>query len=183
MKLTTEMIERLRDTLLEEGRRPTLVPSSAYGSLTREALLTPREQDELEWVDPIGEVMFLMMRADREGTEREKTVLKGALRDLTGGVLRSGTLDVLLEHYEERVATAGWRGRLEAAADILSRDSLTSEVTYTLAAAMALADDQVTLEENKVIDRLAELLGLTDERCCELLEMARGNADPPWVKT
>ena len=61
MNVKTQTIARLRDALLESGRRPSTVLSSAYEALTRAGLLSLEETTALNRVDPLAETMFLMM--------------------------------------------------------------------------------------------------------------------------
>jgi len=180
MKIDTATIARLRDELLERGRRQTLVLSPAYEHLTREGLLTAEETEALSRVDPVAEAMFLMMAADGSLAEEELDVIRGAIRELTSSALRSGTIKVMLESYTDKLAQEGWEARLKDVADNLSSDASRAETAYGLVAAVALADEEVTLEENELIDRLGELLGLTDQRCCELLDIIKRKGNPPW---
>src|SRR6186713_2983850 len=112
MKLKTKTIVRLRDALLQSGRRPSLVASSAYETLTREGLLSADEVGALNRVDPLAETMFLMMSADGKVTETERDAVRGAIRGLTGDGLRSGTIKVMLENYELRAREEGRDERL-----------------------------------------------------------------------
>ena len=103
VKLQTKTIERLRDALLQSGRRPSLVASSAYETLTREGLLSPEEVTALNRVEPLAETMFLMMAADGKLTADEYDAVRGGVRGLTDNVLRSGTINVMLENYVRRL--------------------------------------------------------------------------------
>ena len=179
MKIETKTIERLRDQLMERGQRPTNVLSSAYENLTREGLLTGEEMEIIGEIDPIAEAMYLMMAADGTIADEEVDVVRGAIRDMSDSKLRSGTIKVMLDSYGDKMTAEGWEYRLVQVSNGLSRTTSAAEMAYTLVAAVALADKEVTLEENEVIDRFAELLGLTDSRCCELLDMVK-EQKPPW---
>lgn len=180
MKLDTSIVARLRDELLEKGRRTTLILSPAYESLTREGLLTDEENEALRRVDAVVEAMFLMMAADGDVVEEELDVIRGAVRVLTSSVLRSGTIDVMLESFEQRLNVEGWEARLMKVSDQLSHSTWAAETAYGLVAAVAMADREVTLEENELIDRFGEQLGITDQRCCELIELIRQHGAAPW---
>lgn len=175
MKLDTTTIQRLRDALLERGQRSSMVLSPAYEDLTREGLLSGEEMALLTRVDPIAEAMFLMMAADGTLAEEELDVIRGAIRDLSDSKLRSGTINVMLESYAEKMSRFGWESRLEVVAEKLSKAPSEAETAFTLVAAVALADREVTLEENDLIDRFSELLKIDDERCCELLDIIKQN--------
>ncbi len=51
--------------------------------------------------------MFLMMAADGTLAEVERDAVRGAIRGLTDNLLRSGTINVLLESYAKRLADSG----------------------------------------------------------------------------
>lgn len=170
MKIQTVTITRLRDALLQSGRRPSLLLSSAYETLTREGLLSPEEVSALNRVDPLAETMFLMMAADGTLAEQELDAVRGAIRGLTDNILRSGTIKVMLENYEKRLQTDGREERLRQIAEELSEDPSEAEGAFALAAAVALADDSVADEENAFINQLAEWFGISPERASEILD-------------
>jgi uncharacterized tellurite resistance protein B-like protein len=170
MKLQTATVERLRDALLQSGRRPSMVASSAYETLTREGLLTPEEVGSVNRVGPLAETMFLMMAADGTVAEIERDVLRGAIRGLTDDLLRSGTINVMIETYAKRLAESGRDSRLQEIAEEVAEDPNEAEAAFTLAAAVALADDQVSDEENAFINQLAEWFGISEERAAEILD-------------
>ena len=170
MKIQTVTIERLRDALLQSGRRPSLVLSSAYETLTREGLLSPEEMGALNRVDPLAEAMFLMMSADGELAEAERDAVRGAIRGLTSDLLRSGTINVMLENYAQRLAEQGRDARLQELAGELAEEKSEAEAAFALSAAVALADDAVTDDENAFINQLAEWFGIPPERAAEILD-------------
>jgi hypothetical protein len=163
MKIQTVTIARLRDALLQSGRRPSMVASSAYETLTREGLLTPEEIGSINRVEPLAETMFLMMAADG-------TIADGAIRGLTDNLLRTGTINVMLETYEKRLAESGRDARLHEIAEEIAEDPNEAEGAFALAAAVALADDEVTEEENAFINQLAEWFGISGERAAQILD-------------
>jgi uncharacterized tellurite resistance protein B-like protein len=171
MKLQTATIERLRDALLQSGRRPSLVLSSAYETLTREGLLTPEEVGSITRVGPLAETMFLMMAADGKLADVERDAVRGAIRGLTDDLLRSGTINVMLEGYGERLAESGRDTRLHEIAEELAGDPIEAEAAFALAAAVALADEEVSDEENAFINQLGEWFGISDERAAEILDL------------
>ncbi len=170
MKIQTVTIERLRDALLLSGRRPSMVVSSAYETLTREGLLTPEEVGSINRVGPLAETMFLMMAADGKLAEVERDAVRGAIRGLTDNLLRSGTINVMLETYEKRLADSDRDARLHEIAEEIAEDPNEAEGAFALAAAIALADDEVSDEENTFINQLAEWFGISDERAAEILD-------------
>lgn len=176
MKLQTVTIERLRDALLQSGRRPSMVISSAYETLTREGLLSPEEAHALSRVDALAETMFLMMSADGRVDPVERDAVRGAIRGLTGNLLRSGTINVMLENYAKRLAEQGRDARLQEIAAEIAESTSDAEGAFALAAAVALADDEVSAEENAFINQLAEWFGIDDERAAEILDQLEDDA-------
>ena len=138
MKLKTKTILRLRDALLQSGRRPSFVASSAYETLTREGLLSPEELGALNRVDPLAETMFLMMAADKKVTDSERDAVRGAIRGLTNSGLRTGTINVMLENYQKRLETDGREERLREIAETIAEEPAEAEGAFALAAAVAL---------------------------------------------
>ncbi len=170
MELRTRTVSRLRDALLQSGRRPSLIVSPAYETLTREGLLSVEELTALNRVEPLAETMFLMMAVDGNVGEDELAALRGALRGLTDNLLRSGTIKVMLETYQARLADQGRDARLHEIADVLSAEPTEAEGAFALAAAIALADDEIAPEENSLINQLAEWFGISESRADEILD-------------
>lgn len=170
MNVKTQTIARLRDALLESGRRPSTVLSSAYEALTRAGLLSPEEMTALNRVDPLAETMFLMMAVDGKVSEIERDAVRGAIRGLTGNVLRTGTINVMLETYAERLAAQGRDQRLHEIAEGIADEPSEAEGAFALAAAVAYADDEIAASENEFINQLAEWLGISAGRAEEILD-------------
>jgi tellurite resistance protein len=170
MKIRTATILRMRDTLLKSGRRPSMVVSSAFETLAREGLLEPEEAAALSRVEPVAESMFLMMSADHKLTDTERDAVRGAIRGLSQDTIRAGTVRVMLENFEKRSSEHGRDQRLREIAEELSSDPAEAEAAFALAAAVALADDEVADEENAFINQIAEWFGISDERASEILD-------------
>ncbi|MCC6897461.1 MAG: TerB family tellurite resistance protein [Polyangiaceae bacterium] len=170
MKIETVTITRLRDALLASGRRPTTVLSPAYETLTREGLLSNEETVALSRVEPLAETMFLMMSADGKIEEAERDVVRGAIRGLSDNLLRSGTINVMLETYQKRLDEQGRDARLHEIAEEISSEPSEAEGAFALAAAVALADEDVADEENALINQLADWFGISEERAGEILD-------------
>lgn len=170
MKIETATIRRLRDALIQSGRRPSMVLSPAYETLTREGLLSPEESAALNRVDPLAETMFLMMSADGTISEVERDAVRGAIRGLSDNLLRSGTINVMLENYQKRLEQQGKDERLREIADEIAEEPHEAEGAFALAAAIALADDDVADEENALINQLAEWFGISEERANAILD-------------
>jgi len=170
MKIETATIQRLRDALLQSGRRPSIVMSSAYETLARQGLLSAEETTALERVDPLAETMYLMMAADGKVHDSEKDAIRGAIRGLTGDVLRSGIIESMLSNYADKLTAQGRENRLEEIAERLSESPLEAETAFSLAAAVALADDDVAEAENELINQLADWFEIGKSRAEEILD-------------
>jgi tellurite resistance protein len=179
MKLKTKTILRLRDALLQSGRRPSFVASSAYETLTREGLLSPEELGALSRVEPLAETMFLMMAADNKVTDSERDAVRGAIRGLTDSGLRTGTINVMLETYQKRLEAEGREERLREIAETIAEEPTEAESAFALAAAVALADDEVADEENSLINQLAEWFGISPERTAQILDQLEEDQASP----
>jgi tellurite resistance protein len=179
MKIETATIRRLRDALLQSGRRPSNVMSSAYETLTRQGMLTPQESAALTRVDPMAEAMFLMMAADGKVADAERDAVRGAIRGLTDNLLRSGTIKVMLEVYEQRLKEQGRESRLQEIAETLAEEAHEAEGAFSLAAAVALADDEVHDEENSLINQLAHWFGISQERADQILDQLEEDRHAP----
>lgn len=170
MNVNTRTIVRLRDALLESGRRPSTVLSSAYEALTRAGLLSPEETVALNRVDPLAETMFLMMSVDGKVAEAERDAVRGAIRGLTGGSLRSGTINVMLENYAARLQEQGRDQRLHEIAEEIASERGEAEGAFALAAAVALADGEVAEAENEFVNQLADWFGIEAGRAELILD-------------
>lgn len=181
VKLKTRTIERLRDALLQSGRRPSLVVSSAYETLTREGMLSTEEIAALNRVDPFAETMFLMMAADGKLTADEHDAVRGGIRGLTDDVLHAGTIAVMLENYQRRLDKEGREERLRQIAESIAEESSEAESAFALAAAVALADDDVAEEENAFINQLAGWFGISPDRSTAILDQLEDEAARPSI--
>jgi tellurite resistance protein len=174
MNIDTATIRNLAQALLQSGRRSTSVVSSAYQTLTRQGLLSNAELQALSRVDAVAETMFLMMAADGRLDPEERLAVRGAIRGLTGDVLQDGTIDVMLENYQAQLVREGRPSRLHHVASSLAPNAEDAEGAFALAAAVALADDQVATAELELIDQLAEWFGISPARAASLLDQLEG---------
>jgi tellurite resistance protein len=170
MRIHTATITRLRDALLQSGRRPSIVMSPAYETLARSGLLSPEETAAIERIDPLAETMYLMMTADGNISDVEKDALRGAVRGLADNLIRTGSINVMLETFAGKLKEHGRELRLQEIADALSENPQEAEAAFSLAAAIALADDTVHESENEFINQLAEWFGISAKRADEILD-------------
>jgi tellurite resistance protein len=153
-----------------------MVTSSAYEVLTREGLLSTEEVAALNRVEPLAETMFLMMAADGKLTPDEHDAVRGGIRGLTDDVLRTGTIKVMLENYQRRLEEEGRDERLHQIAESIANEPSEAESAFALAAAVALADDDVSEEENAFINQLASWFGISPERTTAILDQLEHDA-------
>ena len=170
MRIHTATITRLRDALLQSGRRPSMVMSPAYETLARSGLLSPEETAAIERIDPLAETMYLMMTADGDISDVERDALRGAIRGLADNLIRTGSINVMLETFAAKLKEHGRELRLQEIADALSDNPQEAEAAFSLAAAIALADDSVHESENEFINQLAEWFGISAKRADEVLD-------------
>ena len=159
--LSNSTLARLRDQLLESGRRPSAVATSAAEA--------EGQRLHADYA-PLCEAMYLMMAADGEVSGDEREVLRGALRNLSSSALRSADIDALLALAAGNVAAEGRAARLDAVAAELAEDRGRAEVAFVLAAAIAFADNAIADNENETLSSLAEALGIDEERAEALLD-------------
>lgn len=169
MELDPDALQRLRRALLERGRPSLMPPPGSKPTSDAPLLLSDEAQAAVERVAPICELMYLMMSADGRGSRVEREVLRGAVRALTDGQLRSATIDAMLARFDEALAREGQQERLNHVANRLAADRADAETAYSLAAALALADGGANARELALLDELGELLGLSRERRAELV--------------
>jgi tellurite resistance protein len=168
MRIETATIRRLRDALLQSGRRADVL-SPAFETLARAGILSDAERNALARVDPMVETLFLMMAADGKVTDSERTAVRGAVRGLTGDLIHEGTIKVMLETYERTLVDEGREARLRKVGESLKAHPSDAEGAFALAAAVALADDEVDDEERKLVGQIAAWFGITEQRALAIL--------------
>ncbi|HEY4121167.1 MAG TPA: TerB family tellurite resistance protein [Byssovorax sp.] len=171
IQIETPAIRMLRDRLLETGGAPSTVAvtdESVAHADTEEAL--GGDAEAIALLGATIEAMVIMLAADGNASQAEKDLLRGAVRELTAGGVRSVEIDKLFEAALARVKDQGADLRLAEAAGVLKKETIASEAAFVLAAAMAFADQEIADAENETLNRFAELLGLEDERANQLLD-------------
>jgi tellurite resistance protein len=74
------------------------------------------------------------------------------------------------ESYQRAIEAHGRDERLKQIAHAIGEDAHRAEGAFALAAAVALADDEVAVEENALVHQLGQWLGITTERAGEILD-------------
>jgi uncharacterized tellurite resistance protein B-like protein len=159
--LSNSTLARLRDQLLETGRRPSAVASSAAEAFA--------QRIDGEYA-PLCEAMYLMMAADGAVAEEEREVLRGALRNLSSNALHSADIEAMLDRAVRNAEVEGAGARLRTVAAELAEDRGRAEVAFVLAAAIAFADNAIADNENETLNTLAECLGIDETRAESLLD-------------
>lgn len=149
--------------------------SSADRILAREGLLSAAQNKALERVAPAAECMFLVIAADQQVTDTELAALRGAIRGLAGDVLSDELLVMMMEKFALRLRDEGVDARLTAIARGLEVEE--SQSVFGLAAAAALADNQVADEEGSVLEKLKSALELSDDAVAAILGELESDAD------
>lgn len=160
--LTVEKLENLRERLKKLGNRHSMRFPSA--SLHIVEIMTT-----LENYGPFCEAMYLMMAADGRVLNVEREVLRGALEIVGSGQVRTAHMEAMLDAAAKASATQGTERRLEAVVDALRGDPIKAELCVVMCAAIAVADEQVTDEEQELLERLAKGLGITESAANRLL--------------
>lgn len=165
MNIDTATVRRLRDALLAWGAAAG-DPSGRVGDRPAGR----GQQASFERVAPFVETMYLVMMVDGRAEVREELALRGALLTLTDGLLESALLDELLLHCRQLAADFGAETRLQSIGGRICANRMDRELAFTLAAAVALADDTVATEETLILNSIAEWFGVSDRRRRELLQ-------------
>jgi uncharacterized membrane protein YebE (DUF533 family) len=154
LRLSPEKIRALADRLRQRGAPASTARPSP---VVHDAAMLVREYG------PLCEVMFLAMSADGGISQAERDVIRGALRELDDRI-RTTHFGEMLRLAEERFAAEGRDARLAAIAREMEDDPVRGEVGYVLAAAIAYADDDISMEENAFLNDLATALGIDEAR-------------------
>jgi tellurite resistance protein len=165
MRLDSATLARLRDELRSRGARVSLPPPSG-------APASPASVDVLaimERVAPICEVLHLLMAADHESDAREQEVLRGTVRALTDGMLKTTVIDAMLARFEAALDAHGRENRLAQVTAQLSADRQDAEAALVLASAMAIADESPDERERAMLEELREQLGISPARARALI--------------
>jgi hypothetical protein len=163
--MSSPQIERLRTTLLRRGMIVSRPPPPASPRPWK-----PEQLELARRVRPFAEAMYLVIGAGADIGERERDVLRGALRTLTDGVLSSSVLEKMLEEFETARAGEGTEARLDAVASALYWDATDAELAVKLAIAGAEVDGRLDAREQSVVHALATRVGISDKHLEELLE-------------
>lgn len=167
IRLPRSQIEQLRDRLQASGRRPSMILP----------LSSPNLIEAMQIVEEYGmmsEALYLVMAADRRVLNVEREVMRGALDVLSAGRVRTAHMEAMIDAAARRVAEQGEAERLRRVIETLQDDPVRAEATVVLSAAVAAADGVVTPEEEQMVNKLADGLGVDQSRFSKLLEHLSG---------
>ena len=165
LNLQNETVAKLRDRLKERGERPSLFATD-LSALKQ----TDVPADVLMRFDAICEAMYLMAKADGKLDPAEADTLRGAIRELSDGTVRSVHIQKMIEGADARLAKEGLEARIKGVAAKLVEDPGTAEAAFALAAAVAFADNEIADEENDMLNSFAEALGIDEDQANALLD-------------
>ena len=165
IKIETPAIKSLRERLLETGGAPSLLAGEPDAAQVRGGA-----QDAVALLESTIEAMVIMLAADGQTTNEERDLLRGAVRELTAGGIRSAQIDKIFDASIARIKASGAEARLAAVAEVLKKEVIAAEAAFVLSAAMAFADQEIADSENDTLNTFADLLGLDEVRANELLD-------------
>lgn len=168
LNIETTTIARLRDRLKERGERPSLFATDLATLAAAKDSSVPAEI--LLRFDAICEAMYLMAKADGKLDPSEADTLRGALRELSEGTVRSHHIQKMMEEADKRLAKDGLESRIKSVANQLVGDQGSAEAAFVLAAAVAFADNEIADEENDMLNTFADALGIDADQANALLD-------------
>lgn len=163
--IDTAVIQRVRDALLAEGQTAETAGGAVSGGVD-----AGHRQQTLERFTPFAETMFLVALADGEEAQAELDALRGAMHMLTGDLLTDDALIDIYQRCRHDVSEFGLDRCLERIGSSLAGNRMDRETGFTLAAAVALADNKVRRAESEVLKLIAEYFGISNTAMHRLLE-------------
>ena len=164
IELRPKTLQRIRDELLDLGAPPSTHFMRAADTDDPFA----GDPDARTRFEALFEAMYLMVVADGTVADVEREVLRGAVRGLTDNAMRTKHIEALMAVCDER-AKEGVAARLAAIAPVLKEDPALIDAAFSLAAAIAFADNEIQDQENELINDLSEALEISPERAEDLL--------------
>ncbi len=163
MNLDTATIQRLRDALLDAGR-------TEHAAANPPGTAIDHRDETLQRFSPFAQIMFLVAMVDGHEDAAELTALRGAMHMLTANQLSDDALVDIYQRCKHDLSELGLHTYLERIGSGLARDRMDRETAFSLAAAVALADDEVHGTETELMSDIAEYLGISDSAAKRLLE-------------
>ncbi len=165
MNLDTAVVQRLRDALVQQGHvADSAAPAASIGGDVE------HRDETLERFTPFAETMFLVAIADGVEDPAEMAALRGAMHILTANQIPEQALIDIYQRCKHDVSEYGVDAYLERIGLRISTDRMDRETAFTLAAAVALADDEVHGSETELMGSIAMYFGISDSAARRLLE-------------
>ena len=161
MNIDTTAIRRLRDHLLahyDSAGSGGADPSAA----SQTEALTRR-------VDPFAETMYLVMIADGTPADEERRALIAAIDILTDGALGPAAIESMIVRFEETASGSGTEARLAQLGSRICADRDDRETAFSLGAVIALADEDVDVNENRALQWIRQYYGISERQAAEIL--------------
>jgi tellurite resistance protein len=132
---------------------------------------------------PIIDLGVLVAYADGRIDDREHAMLSDVFGTLLGTTLNSEVVDALVTASVEVIKAAGAEERARLVGTIL-KDCDAGEPGLVVALALAFASEGLSENEQRVVDRIAEASGISNERLGELTKKVRtlSDRDPVSVR-
>ena len=162
MDIDTETIRRLRDQLLAADTPPDTRVVHGDANAAVKAAVARR-------IEPFAETMYLVMMADGQSAVVERDALVAALKVLSDDQLGDADILPMLERFAQLTDGVGTEGRLAQLGAHLSADRDDRETAFALAAVIALADESVAVQENRVLEWVSEYYGISQKRMASIL--------------
>lgn len=172
IQLQPKTLQRIRDHLLDVGQPPSV----HFMRVAADDDPFAGDPDGKARFEALFEAMYLMVVVDGEVADSEREVLRGAVRGLTDGSVRTHHIQKLFEKCDELVKQ-GIDKRIAAIAPTLKEDPALSEAAFSLASAIAFADSEIKDEENDLINELAGALDINGDRAEELLNQLEADSE------
>ncbi|MCA9594639.1 MAG: tellurite resistance TerB family protein [Myxococcales bacterium] len=172
IQLQPKTLQRIRDHLLDVGQPPSV----HFMRVAADDDPFAGDPDGKARFEALFEAMYLMVVVDGEVADSEREVLRGAVRGLTDGSVRTHHIQKLFEKCDELVKQ-GIDKRIAAIAPTLKEDPALSEAAFSLASAIAFADSEIKDEENDLINELAGALDIDGDRAEELLNQLEADSE------
>lgn len=175
MDVDTTLMRVLRDHLLD------LAPASVRprDPAGRASADSPEEEAILGRFLPFAELMFLVSKADGGVHGKERSATLGAFVALTDGRLPRSALERVERIAADREKRDGWEVRVQRVCADLATNREDAELAFTLATAVALADDVTEESEQTLLEFIAESLGISPRRRDQLLVGGLKSEPPP----
>ncbi len=166
ISLQPKTLQRIRDHFLEVGQ-PASVSFLQHRQIEDDPFAG--DPDARRRFEALFEAMYLMVHADGDIAQTELDVLRGAVRGLTDNAFRTTHIEKLAATCRERCAEEGTKARLAAIAPVLKEDPALVEAAFSLAAAVAFADQEIKDAAKELINDLADALDIDGELAESLL--------------